>query len=152
MPPVAEALNLRSIGLDALGRDIQLSPAAAAAWTEMFHTATQEGVRLLPISGFRSIARQAEIIRRKLKTGSALDDILRVSAYPGHSEHHAGTALDIGSPHAVHLSEAFSLTPEFNWLVAHAGRFGFALSYPPDNDHGIAYEPWHWNHRAPEPG
>ena len=30
------------------------------------------------------------------------------------------------------------------WLVANAVRFGFALSYPRDNPHGIAYEPWHW--------
>ena len=27
---------------------------------------------------------------------------------------------------------------------ARAGDFGFALSYPRGNRHGIAYEPWHW--------
>ncbi|MHB8392777.1 MAG: D-alanyl-D-alanine carboxypeptidase family protein, partial [Acidobacteriaceae bacterium] len=26
----------------------------------------------------------------------------------------------------------------------HAGHFGFRLSYPRNNRHGIAYEPWHW--------
>ena len=28
------------------------------------------------------------------------------------------------------------------------GEFGFHLSYPRDNPHGIAYEPWHWCWRA----
>ncbi|MET0229666.1 MAG: D-alanyl-D-alanine carboxypeptidase family protein, partial [Rhodanobacteraceae bacterium] len=35
-------------------------------------------------------------------------------------------------------------SPAFRWLMRHAKRFGFRLSYPRSNRHGIAYEPWHW--------
>jgi D-alanyl-D-alanine carboxypeptidase len=28
--------------------------------------------------------------------------------------------------------------------MQHADRFGFRLSYPYGNPHGMAYEPWHW--------
>ena len=30
------------------------------------------------------------------------------------------------------------------WLRTNAPRFGFHLSYPRNNPHGIGYEPWHW--------
>jgi len=74
----------------------------------------------------------------------SLADILKVSAYPGYSEHHTGRAVDIGSPDCAHLTEAFEATREFSWLAEHAAGFGFVLSYPRDNPHGIAFEPWHW--------
>jgi D-alanyl-D-alanine carboxypeptidase len=139
-----EALRLCSLGADVFGRDVQLAPEAAAAWSAMRAAAEAAGARLLLVSGFRSIARQAEIIRRKLDAGMLLSDILKVSAYPGYSEHHTGRAVDIGSPDCAHLTEAFETTREFSWLTEHAAGFGFALSYPRDNAHGIAFEPWHW--------
>ena len=40
--------------------------------------------------------------------------------------------------------ESFEATPAFAWLQARAGDFGFAMSYPRGNPHGIVYEPWHW--------
>jgi D-alanyl-D-alanine carboxypeptidase len=29
-------------------------------------------------------------------------------------------------------------------LVENADRYGFRMSFPRNNRHGIAYEPWHW--------
>jgi D-alanyl-D-alanine carboxypeptidase len=55
-----------------------------------------------------------------------------------------GRAVDIGSPDCPNLTESFSNTKEFAWLQSKAGRFRFALSYPPGNPFRIAYEPWHW--------
>ena len=40
--------------------------------------------------------------------------------------------------------EAFEGTGAFDWLQRHAARYGFRLSYPRGNPHGIVYEPWHW--------
>jgi D-alanyl-D-alanine carboxypeptidase len=99
---------------------------------------------LVPLSAFRSVARQTTIIRRKLARGQAIADILRVSAVPGCSEHHTGRALDLGSPDHLKLEVSFARTREFRWLKKHAARFGFRLSYPRRNPHGISYEPWHW--------
>ncbi len=148
MPRFEEAKDLVSVGPDALGRDTLLTPATARAWTELHRAAAADGVQLLLLSGFRSLAYQAGIVRRKLEAGQTLDAILRISAYPGHSEHHTGTVIDLGAPEAEHLSEAFAQTGAFAWLDHHAESFGFHLSYPRDNPHGIAYEPWHWRHTA----
>ncbi len=106
--------------------------------------AARDGIALLPLSGFRSMARQEEIIRDKLSAGQSLADILRLVAAPGYSEHHTGCALDIGAPDEPPLEEGFAQTAAFAWLTRRAGEFGFKLSYPRNNPHGIAYEPWHW--------
>ncbi len=106
--------------------------------------AANDGATLLPLSAFRSVARQTLIIRRKLARSEAITDILRVSAVPGCSEHHTGRALDLGSPKEMKLTTAFARTREFRWLKRHAAKFGFHLSYPRHNRQGIAYEPWHW--------
>jgi zinc D-Ala-D-Ala carboxypeptidase len=144
LPLQVQAGELVSIGPNPDGRDIQLSPAAASAWTGMRAAASQAGVPLVAISGFRSIERQLEIIRTKLSSGQAIEDILRTVAAPGYSEHHTGRAIDIGIPGEESLTEGFADTPAFRWLEANAGSFGFKLSYPRGNSHGISYEPWHW--------
>ena len=110
----------------------------------MREAAFEVGVTLLPISGFRTVARQEEIIRTKLAAGQAIDEILRNVAAPGYSEHHTGRAIDIGAPGEPPLTEQFAETPAFSWLEAHAADYGFTLSFARGNPHGIAYEPWHW--------
>jgi D-alanyl-D-alanine carboxypeptidase len=144
LAPQAEATDLVSTVSGTEGRDIRLSPEAAAAWKRMRDAASGEGKVLVALSGFRSVERQAEIIRVKLLAGDSIDEILKVVAAPGFSEHHTGRAVDIGVPGETPLTEAFALTPAFRWLVSHAHEFGFKMSYPRGNIHGIAYEPWHW--------
>ena len=87
---------------------------------------------------------QCELIERKLAAGRSIDDILRVNAPPGYSEHHTGRALDLTTPGIEPLTMAFETTAAFSWLSRHAETFEFMLSYPRDNDAGIDYEPWHW--------
>jgi zinc D-Ala-D-Ala carboxypeptidase len=67
-----------------------------------------------------------------------------VNAAPGYSEHHAGRAIDVATPSSRPLEQEFESTDAFRWLAAHADAFGFRLSFPRDNRHGIAYEPWHY--------
>lgn len=145
----AEAKRLVSIGrAKDDGRILRLTPAAARAWRRMSAAATADGVTLLPLSAYRSVARQTLIIRRKLARGERIDDILRVSAVPGCSEHHTGRAIDFGAPDHLRLEATFARTREYRWLRRQAGRFGFHLSYPRHNRQGITYEPWHWCWRA----
>jgi len=148
---VAEA-DLVQIALSDEGRPIRLLPAAADAWHRMHRKAAQDGIELLPVSGFRSIARQTELIRAKLEAGQPLDAILRYVAAPGFSEHHTGRALDISSPGHTDLEEAFERTPAFQWLDRYAPSFGFSLTYPRGNANGIGYEPWHWCWHSPPRG
>jgi D-alanyl-D-alanine carboxypeptidase len=143
-----EATELVPIGENPDGQEVRLAPAAAATWAEMKEGAFEVGITLVPISGFRSIERQAEIIRTKLAAGQTIDDILLTVAAPGYSEHHTGRAIDIGAPGEPPLTEGFAETPAFSWLEGHAPDYGFTLSFPRDNPHGIAYEPWHWCYRT----
>jgi D-alanyl-D-alanine carboxypeptidase len=126
------------------GRELRLTPETWAAWQQLRTAAAGEGVSLLLLSGFRGVDRQTEIIRRKLGAGQPINDILQVNAAPGYSEHHTGRAVDIGTSDIPPLEESFADTAAFRWLETHAHQFGFLLSYPRDNAHGIAFEPWHW--------
>lgn len=145
LPWQREARRLVTVGRAADdGKTIRLAPRAAAAWRRMRDAAAQDGIELLPLSGFRSVARQAAIIRQRLAEGQTLTGILKLVAAPGCSEHHTGRALDLGSPGNAKLDVYFAKTREFCWLCRHAPSFGFSLSYPRQNPHGIAYEPWHW--------
>ncbi len=139
-----EATDLVDIGADIFDRQQMMVPGAATAWTTMQAAAQLEHVELLPVSAFRNVDYQADLLRRKLADGQAMEDILLVSAAPGFSEHHSGRAIDIASCRENVLEESFEATRSFDWLSKNAGAFGFWLSYPRDNPHGIAYEPWHW--------
>ena len=125
-------------------RPIYLAQPAAQGWHDLRQTAFKTGLDLRLLSGFRSIARQMEILQGKLRSGQSLNAILRVNAAPGYSEHHIGRAVDIGCPGSPPFEESFSETPAFEWLMAHGPSFGFHLSYPRNNPHGLCYEPWHW--------
>nr|CCP41086.1 D-alanyl-D-alanine carboxypeptidase [Xanthomonas translucens pv. translucens DSM 18974] len=103
------------------------------------------------ISGYRSHDYQLGIFARKFARGQALQQILQVNAAPGYSEHHSGDALDIGTPGEPPAEESFERTAAFAWLRAHAAGFGYRMSYPRDNPHGIVYEPWHWRWHAGTP-
>jgi zinc D-Ala-D-Ala carboxypeptidase len=139
-----EATELVSIGPDDAGRDCRLIPQAAEAFKTMRSRAQVYGIELIPLSGFRSVERQAEIIRGKLALGEKLEDVLHSIAPPGYSEHHTGCAIDIGTRDVLPLEEAFAGTAAYAWLTRHGSHFRFRLSYPRNNPFGFVYEPWHW--------
>ena len=143
---IDEPHRLDFVGHAPDGRPMFMAPAAAIAWCSMQTSARVEGIMLESISTFRSIAHQRALVERKLARGDAVDQVFSVNAVPGYSEHHSGRAIDIGTPGCPALDEAFEHTPAFAWLQQHAERFGFRLSYPRDNRHGVIYEPWHWFH------
>lgn len=140
--PEAGRLDIADIGED--GREFLLTPSTAVAWRNMKIAAQENGITLYLVSAFRGVARQAEIIQEKLNAGMSIDAILAVCAPPGYSEHHTGRAVDIATPGALELEEAFEDTDAFRWLAVHAATFGFTLSYPRGNSAGYDYEPWHW--------
>lgn len=142
---VAEPAALALAGFDRYRRPLWLTARAARAWQAMQRQALGEGVVLESISGYRSHDYQLGIFERKLARGQTVQQILTVNAAPGFSEHHSGNALDIGTPDEPPAEETFEATVAFAWLTGNADDFGFVMSYPRDNPHGIVYEPWHWN-------
>ena len=136
--------------LDFYQRPQRLTPAAFAAWSSMREAATAQRVSLFLISAFRGYQYQHDLIATKLQKGLGIEEILRVNAAPGHSEHHTGRAVDLGTLGCDALCEEFENTKAFQWLETHAAGFGFSLSYPRDNPYGIDYEPWHWCFKGAE--
>jgi len=139
-----EASELVDVGPNLVGRMQRLTPETASSWQEMLAAAREDGTTLMIVSGYRSFEYQAGLIRKKIKTGQALGDILAVNAAPGYSEHHTGRAVDIASPGSRPLTEEFETSEAFAWLEQNAAGYGFSMSYPRDNPQGFIYEPWHW--------
>jgi D-alanyl-D-alanine carboxypeptidase len=146
-----EATDLITAEVDERRREHLLTPAAAEAWIAMKKAAASAGVGLLIVSAFRSVDRQVEIVRRKLDRGELLERILEANAPPGFSEHHTGRAVDLTADGSRPLEQEFENTAAFHWLSQHAVKFGYRLSYPPNNRHGYLYEPWHWCYGSPGP-
>lgn len=143
-----EPARLVAIGTDIHGRTQWLQPRAARALARMREAAAGDGIELQIVSAFRSIEYQLGIVERKRARGLSIDEILRASAAPGYSEHHSGRCVDFTAPGFDALEQEFERSPAFAWLQRNASRFGFTLSFPRGNIHGIAYEPWHWCRHA----
>lgn len=144
--PVVEPAELVHAGRDRYQRPLWLLAPAARAWQRMREAALADGVLLDAISGYRSHAYQLGIFARKLARGQTVEQILIVNAAPGYSEHHSGCAIDIGTRGEPAAEESFENTQAFEWLTQRAGEFGFTMSYPRGNPHGITYEPWHFRY------
>ncbi len=135
--------------LDAITPDgqIKLRSAAAQSYRKMAAAAESNGVKLVPISGFRSKAEQNNLFFRvKEQRNQGVSKRAEVSAPPGHSEHHTGYAADIGDANhpESNLNQNFENTPAFQWLSSHAAQYSFELSFTKGNAQGVSYEPWHW--------
>ena len=144
LPSFEDAHNLVVADVSQSGREHQLVPEAALAWLKLKSKAHAAGVSLIIVSAYRSFDRQLEIVKHSIEQGEDAESLFQLSAPPGYSEHHTGRAIDIGTMGCEPLSLEFGDTDAFNWLLRHAKRFGFRLSYPRNNPYGFQYEPWHW--------
>ena len=128
-------------------RSIRLRAAAAEHFADMVAAARADGIRLQPLSGFRTEEEQSFLffeIRESRKQDLA--ERAAVSAPPGYSEHHTGYAIDIGdaTQPGTHVSESFETTAAFKWLQDNASAYSFELSFEGGTDAAVSYEPWHW--------
>jgi D-alanyl-D-alanine carboxypeptidase len=147
LPLQLEATELEPVGAGDEKQLHCLIPPAARAWRELHAAAASESISLSVVSAYRTLEKQADIVRAKLIRGVPIDLIFAASAPPGYSEHHTGRAIDVTTDGARALEEEFEDTPAFGWLTENAAQFDFVLSYPRGNRHGFIYEPWHWFYR-----
>ncbi len=144
--PEAPESTLRPVGeYRDTGRIVRLRGPAAVAFEKMRAAAQQDGVGLVPISGFRSRDYQSTVFERTVRQRGSEERAARWVAPPGYSEHHTGLAIDIGDARRgqCDLQLCFERTKAYHWLVEHAGGFGFELSFP-RGSRQPNYEPWHW--------
>ena len=124
----------------------KLEIEAALALMKMIDAARNEGVWIVPVSGFRSIAIQEQLFEAQTHRQGSPEAAAKLSAPPGYSEHHTGYAIDLADGHfpAQDITSDFAQTDAFKWLNTYAQEFGFELSFPQNNAQGVSYEPWHW--------
>ena len=130
---------------------LKLDHRVAPFYNKMYLAALEDGITLVPISGYRSVERQKNNFERKINTyidqGYSKIEATQMAATiilpPGTSEHNAGLAMDICS-----LEQDFEETAEYRWLCENAADYGFILRYPENKQDitKIIYEPWHWRY------
>lgn len=134
--------------------DAQVLPRdAMLAYEAMMEAMARDlGKRLLVESGYRSPAYQLYLFLFYLpKHDYSIRETNRFVALPGHSEHGypPRQAIDFINQDGINGEdnpEAFEALQEYQWLQQRAREFGFSLSYPRDNPHHTAFEPWHWHY------
>ena len=117
------------------------------ALARMSSAAEKDGIKLVLLSGFRTVELQKEIFyENKSRRNQIAIERAKVSAPPGYSEHSTGYAIDLGDGimRYTDFEVEFETTPAFKWLVKNAARYHFILSFPKGNSQGVSYEPWHW--------
>lgn len=143
-----EAPQAELIPISADGGILMRKPAAES-FAAMVAAAQAEGVSIVPLSGFRTIAEQRQLyFDIKAERGQTAKERAAWSAPPGYSEHHTGYVIDIGDGGvpALNLNPEFEKTPAFSWMEKHGAKYSFELSFPKGNDQGVSYEPWHWRY------
>ena len=133
-----------------------LSPTAAAAFRRLQAAARAHGTPLQINSGYRSIAQQREIFRRRLggwstaqiasgQADGAIEAVLAYHSIPGYSKHHTGVTMDLS--HAGGSNGSFRGSAAYRWISAdnfhEAKQLGFIPSYPDGaGAQGPNPEPW----------
>jgi LAS superfamily LD-carboxypeptidase LdcB len=108
---------------------------------EMIEDAADDDLSLGIVSSYRSFAQQAALKTSYKTTYGAGANAF--SADQGYSEHQLGTAVDFTTAKLGAGFSGFASTPEYQWLLKNAYRYGFILSYPKSNAY-YQFEPWHW--------
>lgn len=137
------------------GTYCQLDVRCAPYYIDMYNAALEDGCKLTPFSGYRSISTQKRNFENEMKLylnkGYTFDEAYDKAATnilpPGTSEHNLGLAMDI-----VSINHNFDQSKEFKWLMEHGAEYGFILRYPADKTDitMVQYEPWHWRYVGKE--
>ena len=112
---------------------------ALNALKKLQETALLNGHELPVISGYISYSEQSKLYQDSLDK-NGFDITNRTVEKPGHSEHQAGLAFDIGT-----TDENFGDTEAGKWLAEYCSEFGFIIRYPKGKEHitGYEYSPTH---------
>lgn len=120
------------------GHNIRLRSDCCDAFLEMAAAMESEGLVPYIHSGYR------------INTKRGGPDSLWY-AWPGHSEHQTGLALDLkrkGHEYATLGEHKYQNTAEYAWLCKNAWKYGFIHSFPKGKTGitGFGFEPWHWRY------
>ena len=107
----------------------------------LLSTARADNIDIKIVSAYRSFGEQSSLKSSyKITYGAGAN---KFSADQGYSEHQLGTTVDFTTPEIGASFSGFEKSDAYEWLRQNAHQYGFALSYPEDNDY-YQFEPWHW--------
>ena len=123
-----------------IGRNHFLRADAGRAYLAMVAAAAKDNIKWSITDSYRTFEVQVRLAREKglynvpAPNGTyPAGNKIGLAARPGTSKHGWGLAVDLGS------GAQSKGTPQNNWLVNNAGRFGFKT---------IPGEPWHWQYEG----
>ncbi|HEY5585489.1 MAG TPA: M15 family metallopeptidase [Ruminiclostridium sp.] len=128
--------------------DIFLQKTAVNMLTQLMIACKGEN-QIVPVSGYRSLGEQQQIFKDSLsENGEAFT--LKYVAYPNHSEHQSGLAIDV----AENKENIDFIRPFFPYdgicqsFRMKAARYGFIERYQKGKEAiiGISHEPWHFRY------
>ncbi|USG64561.1 M15 family metallopeptidase [Brevibacillus ruminantium] len=146
--PICEKLEPELVPVDSGYPEILLEQKAAAMYAQLIQS-LQAGGQIVPVSGYRSLQEQEKIYAESMRENGE-DFTRKFVAYPNHSEHQSGLAIDVGENRA----EIDFIRPDFPYtgicqaFRQRAAQFGFIERYPKGKEAitGIAHEPWHFRY------
>lgn len=122
----------------------KLTPTFNNAYNKMKEAASNDGIKLSIVSGYRSYQTQKSLYNNYVnRDGKTAADTY--SARPGHSEHQLGLAADLITASS---NNHFENTKEYEWLKNNCYKYGFILRYleGKENITGYKFEPWHYRY------
>ncbi len=130
-----------------------LRDAVYDAFKKMWRAARRDDIDLLIVSATRNRRYQAGIWNRKWEALQGAGEeralnILQYSSMPGTSRHHWGTDFDLNALNNEYFESGDGLRV-YQWLQAHAHKYGFFQPYTAYNtyrDAGYREEKWHWSY------
>ena len=106
--------------------------------------AARDNVRIFVDSAYRSFNEQ-QALKGKYTVTYGAGSANQFSADQGYSEHQLGTTIDFTTAGLNGELDGFDKTNAYTWLTNNAYKYGFVLSYPPNNKFYV-FEPWHWRY------
>jgi zinc D-Ala-D-Ala carboxypeptidase len=123
-------------------KTLQVIPQVLPHLEDLLDAAADDGIELYIDSAYRSFDTQEALKNRYVVTYGA-GTANQFSAEQGYSEHQLGTTVDFITVGTGGGLEGFDRTKAYAWLQENAYKYGFVLSYPPNNGYYV-FEPWHW--------
>jgi len=124
------------------GKILQIHSNVAPSLSNLLNAAAASGLSLKLDSAYRSFGTQA-VLKSSYKVTYGAGTANSFSAEQGYSEHQLGTAVDFTANSINGGLSGFDSTPEYQWLLGNAYKYGFVISYPESNT-SYQFEPWHW--------
>ena len=124
---------------------IQLRKEVYEAYVKWCDAASQEGINIRAIAGYRTYAYQQSLWNYNAEAyGQEYAD--EYYARPGQSEHNTGLAVDI-TFNGYNFNE-IELYDGYDWILSHAHEYGFILRYPEEKVDitRYGYESWHFRY------